>query len=60
MFDNHCSACDKRQLIFPSQVTSMSNTDHGIVLTYTCWCGADQTMTTGKAARHTDKVVLAA
>jgi hypothetical protein len=60
MFDNHCTACDQRQLIFPSQVTSMSNTDHGIVVTYTCWCGAEQTMTTGKAARRTEKVVLAA
>lgn len=60
MFDIHCTACDKRQLIFPSQVTSMSNTDHGIVVTYTCWCGAEQTMTTGKAARRAEKVVLAA
>jgi hypothetical protein len=60
MFDNHCTACDQRQLIFPSQVTSMSNTDHGIVVTYTCWCGAEQTMTTGKAARRAEKVVLAA
>ena len=23
MFDHHCTACDKRQLIFPSQVTSL-------------------------------------
>ncbi len=60
MFDNHCTACDRRQLIFPSQVTSMSNTDHGIVVTYTCWCGAEQTMTTGNAARRPEKVVLAA
>ena len=60
MFDNHCSACDRRQLIFSSQVTSMSNTDHGIVVTYTCWCGAEQTMTTGNATRRTEKVVLAA
>lgn len=60
MFDNHCSVCDKRQLIFPSQVTSVDNTDRGIVVTYTCWCGAEQTMTTGNAARATEKVVLAA
>ena len=32
MFDHHCTACDKRQLIFPSQVTSLVNTDHGIVV----------------------------
>jgi hypothetical protein len=60
MFDHNCTACDKRQLIFPSQVTSMANTDHGIVVNFTCWCGADQTMTTGKAAARQDKVTLAA
>ena len=59
MFDNLCTACDKRQLIFPSQVTSLTNTDRGIVVAYTCWCGAEQTMTTGLAAPHT-KVALAA
>ena len=32
MFDHHCTACDKRQLIFPSQVTSLVNTDHGIIV----------------------------
>jgi len=48
MFDHHCTACDKRQLIFPSQVTSLVNTDHGIVVAFTCWCGAAQTMTTGR------------
>ena len=32
MFDHHCTACDQRQLIFPSQVTSVVNTDHGIVV----------------------------
>ena len=60
MFDHTCTACDKRQLIFPSQVTSMANTDRGIVVAFTCWCGADQTMTTGKAAAKQDKVALAA
>lgn len=60
MFDNFCTACDKRQLIFPSQVTSMNNTDEGIVLTFTCWCGAEQSLTTGKAAARRSKVALAA
>ena len=32
MFDHHCTACDRRQLIFPSQVTGLVNTDHGIVV----------------------------
>ncbi len=50
MFDHHCTSCDKRQLIFPSQVTTMTNTEHGIVVAFTCWCGADQTLVTGRAS----------
>jgi hypothetical protein len=49
MFDHHCTSCDKRQLIFPSQVTSLVNTDHGIIVAFTCWCGAEQTLLTGRA-----------
>lgn len=60
MFFNHCTACDKRQLIFPSQVVSLTNTDEGIVVAYTCWCGADQTLTTGLAARRAGARVRAA
>jgi hypothetical protein len=52
MFDHNCTACATRQLIFPSQVTSLTNTDHGIVVDFTCWCGADQTITTGRAAER--------
>ena len=59
MFDHHCTSCDKRQLIFPSQVAAMTNTDHGIVVTFTCWCGADQTLTTGLASAK-PQVTLAA
>ncbi|WP_205473234.1 hypothetical protein [Nocardioides sp. SYSU D00038] len=60
MFDHHCSACDRRQLIFPSQVTSLVNTDRGIVLAFTCWCGSEQTQVTGRAATAADRVVAAA
>jgi hypothetical protein len=59
MFDHYCADCDKRQLIFPSQVTAMTNTDQGIVVDFTCWCGSAQTMTTGLGARRR-KVGLAA
>ena len=51
MFDNNCQVCAKRVLIFPSQITSLASTDHGIVVTFTCWCGTEQTLVTGKAAR---------
>ena len=44
MFVHHCTACERRQLIFPSQVTGVSKTDAGTVMTLTCWCGAEQTM----------------
>jgi hypothetical protein len=60
MFDHQCTACRKRQLIFSSQVTAMTNTSAGIVVAFTCWCGADQTIVTGKQSATTTKVVLAA
>ena len=60
MFDHYCTACDKRQLIFPSQVTSLVNTDHGIVVDFTCWCGAAQSTTTGLASARPAKVAVAA
>jgi hypothetical protein len=56
MFDHLCTACGKRQLIFPSQVTSLVNTDHGIIVAFECWCGAEQTMLTGNAAGHREPV----
>ena len=60
MFDHHCTACERRQLIFPSQVTALANTDHGIVVSFTCWCGAEQRLVTGRGATSTSKVTLAA
>ena len=60
MFDHKCTQCGKRQLIFPGQVTSLVNTDEGIVVTHTCWCGAEQTWVTGKAVGARDHAVLAA
>jgi len=56
MFDHYCTACDKRQLIFPSQVTSLVNTDHGIIVAFECWCGAEQTMLTGRSVDHRETV----
>ena len=60
MFDHQCTACEKRQLIFSSQVTSLTNTEHGIIVAFTCWCGAEQTLVTGTQAASSTKVVLAA
>ena len=60
MFDRHCSACDKTQLIFPSQITSVTNTDEGILVSYTCWCGSAQTWLTGTHGRQADRTLVAA
>jgi hypothetical protein len=60
MFDHFCTACDKRQLVFASQVTSLVNTDAGIEVTHTCWCGATQTWLTGKAVAERATATLAA
>lgn len=50
MFDAYCSDCDKRQLVFSSQIQSLANTDHGIEVAYTCWLGHEQVWTTGLLA----------
>jgi hypothetical protein len=60
MFDHTCTACGKRQLIFPSMVTGMANTDEGIIVAFTCWCGTEQAMLTGKAVEERREVVAAA
>jgi hypothetical protein len=44
MFVHHCTACDKLQLTFPSQMTGVTTTDAGLVVAFTCWCGATQTL----------------
>jgi hypothetical protein len=49
MFDIHCPACDRRQLVFPSQITALVNDEQGIVVMYTCWCGAAGAWRTGAA-----------
>lgn len=60
MFDHVCTACERRQLIFSSQVTSLVNTDHGIIVAFTCWCGAPQTLVTGRAATEAPRETVAA
>ena len=61
MFVHTCSACERRQLVSSSQIKTLHNTDHGIVVRFTCWCGADQVMLTGrKAAVQRDLTVAAA
>jgi hypothetical protein len=51
MFDHHCPACGKRQLLFPSQITGIVNDEQGIVVLLTCWCGEPAAVRTGRASR---------
>ena len=48
-----------RQLIFPSQIQGVTNTDHGILVSYVCWCGSEQTWLTGSTG-HADQPALVA
>jgi hypothetical protein len=43
MFTHECSACRRRQLIFPSQFTAARAVEGGLAVTFTCWCGAEET-----------------
>ncbi|WP_340539165.1 hypothetical protein [Nocardioides sp. GXZ039] len=60
MFLHTCTACGKRQLNFPSQITDLVNTDHGIIVAFTCWCGEPQTKLTGRLAESERVAVPAA
>lgn len=60
MFAHTCSACHRRELIFPSQVVGVESTEHGIVVRFTCWCDAEQTMVTGVTAPRPAAVPAAA
>ena len=50
MFAHHCRTCARRVLVFPSQVLAVTNTDRGIVVTFTCWCETRQVLVTGDRA----------
>lgn len=43
MFARECTHCNKRMLVFPSQITGMSHTGEALEVSYECWCGATQT-----------------
>jgi hypothetical protein len=60
MFTHTCTACARRQLVFPSQITSMTNTEAGILVVFDCWCGAEQAWLTGRAADTTRRTPVAA
>lgn len=56
MFVHTCSTCQRRQLVFPTQLTGATNSEHGIVVTFTCWCGSPQALLTGRSVTERDAV----
>lgn len=59
MFAATCTACERRQLFTTSRVNAVVNTDHGIEVHFSCWCGADQVMLTGRKAPASIAVLAA-
>ncbi len=56
MFTRRCTACERRQLVFPSQLTGLEATDLGLRVSYTCMCGEAQTFTAEDAAQVVPRV----
>ena len=59
MFDHFCTACRQRRLIFPTQVVSILNDERGVHVRFTCWCGAGQTLHTGRGTGRPRPVAAA-
>jgi hypothetical protein len=60
MFVHQCTACEKRQLIFMSQVTGMTAVEGGTALAFTCWCGAEQVHSTAGTPQVASREAVAA
>ena len=60
MFTHHCTACDRTQLIFPSQIVSVLSVEGGFEIAHECWCGAAQTTFVASAAGASAQPVAAA
>ncbi|HQR27134.1 MAG TPA: hypothetical protein PLP61_08865 [Nocardioides sp.] len=43
MFAHCCTDCQRRLLVFPSQIRGLARTAEGFEVTYECWCGSTQT-----------------
>ena len=49
MFTHTCTSCTRRQLIFPTQITSVTGVENDMTVAFTCWCGSTQSV-------HTDNL----
>jgi hypothetical protein len=59
MFAHFCTVCRQRRLVFSTQVTTIVNDERGVHVHFTCWCGAEQTLDTGRP-RHLPRPTVAA
>jgi hypothetical protein len=50
VFDAYCTACARRELIFPGQVLGSSNDEHGIHVAFRCSRGHVGEWLTGRRA----------
>ncbi|WP_121256947.1 hypothetical protein [Nocardioides ferulae] len=60
MFVHECTACQKRQLIFPTQFLRVDGGQGGPVATFQCWCGSEQHAPIGWTPAPKTDVTLAA
>lgn len=52
MFDIFCTACERRQLVFPDQVLGIGNDADGIHMVFRCRCESVGVWHTGRSARQ--------
>jgi hypothetical protein len=50
MFDPYCTTCSRRTLVGFRRLRSLDNTAEGIVLRFTCFCGDEAVLITGRHA----------
>ncbi len=46
MFTHTCTSCSRRQLIFPTQITSVTGVTGDMSVSFTCWCESEQSVVT--------------
>ena len=56
MFDPYCPSCSSRVLTGIRQLRSLDNTSRGIVLRFSCHCGGEAVLVTGRLASRPAEV----
>ncbi|MFT4084019.1 MAG: hypothetical protein QM638_15695 [Nocardioides sp.] len=58
VFAHHCTSCDRTELIDPSMILSLANTERGIEVRFECWCGAEQSMLSGRRVKSREAAAV--